>query len=242
MAGDSTLASMPAQRERGSHRATVLTFVALWLVSAATTTHAQTTAERAVDAAKQRWAGSPHGPMLERILPPTFAVTQLPEPTSRGAQLLVRYCVQCHHLSNPAMHEAEKWPKVVTRMVARIAGNGNMGPLMKDMMAGVQAPSAEETSVLVRYLQKHAQRPIAAEKYPELRLAGGQSFRLACQQCHVLPDPARYTAKQWPAVVARMEQNMEWMNRVVGTQVDPREPQLRIEEINAFLARHARRQ
>ncbi len=96
--------------------------------------------------------------------------------------------------------------------------------------------------MLVRYLQKHAQRPIAAEKYPELRLAGGQSFRLACQQCHVLPDPARYTAKQWPAVVARMEQNMEWMNRVVGTQVDPREPQLRIEEINAFLARHARRQ
>jgi hypothetical protein len=33
---------------------------------------------------------------------------------------------------------------------------------------------------------------------------------------------------------------MEWMNRVVGTQPIPGEPQLRIDEINAFLAKHAR--
>lgn len=179
--------------------------------------------------------------MLERILPPTFVASQLPETGSRGAQLFMRYCVQCHHLSNPAMHEAQKWPKVVARMVARIDGKGNMGPLMKDMMVGVQAPSADETRELVRYLQKHAQRPIEAQKYPDLGLQSGQSFRLACQQCHVLPDPARYTARQWPLVVARMERNMEWMNRVVGSQADPREPQLRIDEINAFLARHARK-
>lgn len=208
----------------------------------APTAWSNTGAERAVETARQRWTTSPHGPMLERILPPTFPAANLPEPASRGAQLFVRYCVQCHHLSNPAMHEAEKWPKVVARMVARIEGKGNMGPLMKDMMAGVQSPSADETRLLVRYLQQHAQQPIAANQYPELRQPAGQSFRLACQQCHVLPDPARYTAKQWPAVVARMEQNMAWMNRVVGSQADPREPQLRIEEINAFLARHARRE
>jgi hypothetical protein len=43
--------------------------------------------------AKKRWESSPHGPMLERILPPTFGLQQLPEPRSRGAELLVAYCV-----------------------------------------------------------------------------------------------------------------------------------------------------
>lgn len=42
-------------------------------------------------------------------------------------------------------------------------------------------------------------------------------------------------------MVARMEKNMEWMNRVVGSKPLPGEPQLRIEDINAFLARHARK-
>jgi len=43
------------------------------------------------------------------------------------------------------------------------------------------------------------------------------------------------------AVVARMQENMEWMNRVVGTRPMPGEPQLRIEDINAFLAKYARK-
>ncbi len=50
-----------------------------------------------------------------------------------------------------------------------------------------------------------------------------------------------HTAREWPAVVARMQKNMEWMNRVVSSKAVPGEPQLRIEEINAFLKRHARR-
>ena len=56
-----------------------------------------------------------------------------------------------------------------------------------------------------------------------------------------LPDPQRHTAKEWPGVVARMQKNMEWMNRVVGSKPVPGEPQLKIEDINAFLIRHARR-
>jgi cytochrome c2 len=152
----------------------------------------------------------------------------------------VRYCVQCHYLSNPAMHDAEKWPRVVERMVGRIDGKGNMGALMKEMMAGVTAPSPEETATLVAYLKKHAQQPITPAKYPELTQPAGLSFRVACQQCHALPDPQRYSAREWPTVVARMERNMAWMNRVVGTSADPREPQLRIEDINGFLVRNAR--
>jgi cytochrome c2 len=194
-----------------------------------------------IDAAKRRWAESPHGPLLERILPPTFEARALPEPGSRGAQLAMRYCVQCHNLPNPAMHHAPKWPGIVERMVLRMQGRGNLGELMADMMAGVKAPSAEETAALVAYLQKHGQAPLDPQRYPEVFQPAGEAFRLACNQCHVLPDPRRHTAAEWRVVVSRMQHNMQWMNRVVGSQPIPGEPQLRVEEINAFLARHARR-
>ncbi|MDH4093203.1 MAG: hypothetical protein OEV81_00275 [Betaproteobacteria bacterium] len=191
--------------------------------------------------AKRRWAESPHGPMLERILPPTFDAAKMPEPGSAGARLTMQYCVQCHNLPNPAMHHAAKWPTIVERMVYRMEGKGNYGTLMFEMMAGVKAPSTEEAQTLVAYLQKHGQKPLDARKYPEAFTAAGEPFRLACNQCHVLPDPKRYTAKEWPAVVARMQENMEWMNRVVGTRPIPGEPQLRIDAINAFLAKYARK-
>jgi len=191
--------------------------------------------------AKKRWLESPHGPMLERILPPTFEAWQLPEPKSRGAQLTLQYCVQCHNLPNPAMHHAAKWPGIVDRMVPRMEGRGNMGKLMADMMAGVKAPSLQDAKIVVAYLRKHAQKPLDPKKYPEAFTAAGEPFRLACNQCHTLPDPQRHTAAQWRSVVARMQENMEWMNRVVGSKPMPGEPALRVEEINAFLARHARK-
>ena len=192
------------------------------------------------DAARKRWAESPHGPLLERILPPGFDADMLPESGSRGAQLTLRYCVQCHNLANPAMHEARKWPRIVERMVLRMQGRGNMGRLMADMMAGVDAPDPEETKLLLAYLRKYAQKPLDAARYPEVNTPAGESFRLACGQCHVLPDPRRHTAAEWPAVVARMQKNMEWMNRVVGSKPVPGEPQLNVDAINAFLARRAR--
>jgi cytochrome c5 len=194
-----------------------------------------------LDEAKKRWAESPHGPLLERILPPTFAARQLPERASAGAELTVRYCVQCHNLPNPAMHHAAKWPPIVERMVLRMEGRGNLGPLMSDMMAGVKAPTAEEKRTLLAYLRRYAQKPLDPQRYPDVNRPEGEAFRLACSQCHVLPDPQRHTAAEWRAVVARMQENMEWMNRVVGTKPVPGEPQLRVEEIDAFLARHARR-
>ncbi len=194
-----------------------------------------------VSEARKRWEASPHGPLLERILPPTFEASQLPEPRSQGARLTLRYCVQCHNLANPAMHHAEKWPGIVERMVLRMEGRGNLGPLMSEMMAGVKAPNEEETRAIVAYLRKHAQTPLDPKAYPEVNRPSGEAFRLACNQCHVLPDPKRHTAAEWRAVVARMQENMEWMNRVVGSKPMPGEPQLRIEEINAFLAKYARR-
>lgn len=179
--------------------------------------------------------------MLERIIPPGFTAKMLPEPASRGAQLTARYCVQCHNLANPAMHEAKRWPSVITRMVPRMEGKGNMGKLMAEMMAGVEAPTPDEQKAIVAYHRKHAQKPLDEAKYPEVNRAAGESFRIACQQCHVLPDPQRHTAAEWRAVVARMQANMEWMNRVVGSKPAPGEPRLKIEDINAFLAKHAKR-
>ena len=197
-----------------------------------------------LDEARSRWAKSPQGPMLERLLPPTFAPQQLPEADSQGARLTLRYCVQCHNLANPAMHHAEKWPAIVDRMVVRMEGRGNLGRLMAEMMAGVKAPTPEETRTLTDYLQRHAQVPLDPKRYPEVNRPSAEAFRLACNQCHVLPDPKRHTRAEWPAVVARMQENMEWMNRVVGTQPSSDraagEPQLRVEEINAFLRRYAR--
>jgi hypothetical protein len=178
--------------------------------------------------------------MLERILPPGFEPSMLPEPESREAGLAVRYCVQCHNLPNPAMHHAEKWPRIVERMVLRMRGRGNMGRLMTEMMAGVAAPSDAEAAALLGYLKRHAQRPLDPNRYPDVATPAAEPFRLACQQCHVLPDPKRHTAHEWPAVVARMQRNMEWMNRVVGSRPVKGEPQLRIPDINAWLIKHAR--
>ena len=92
-------------------------------------------AERPVEEAKRAWASSPHGAMLTRILPPTVEPRNLPQAESAGAKLTVRYCVQCHHLPNPRMHTAERWTSVIDRMVWRMQGNGNMGEVMKEMMA-----------------------------------------------------------------------------------------------------------
>lgn len=191
--------------------------------------------------AKKRWQASPHGPLLERILPPTFDAARLPERQSNGAKLVLAYCVQCHNLPNPAMHHAAKWPGIVRRMVLRMEGKGNLGILMAEMMAGVKAPGAEDTQTIIAYLRRHAQKPLDPARYPEVNQPSGEAFRLACNQCHVLPDPRRYTAAEWRRVVARMQENMEWMNRVVGSKPVPGEPRLEVEEINAFLARHARK-
>ena len=194
-----------------------------------------------LDAVRKRWAESPLGPTLERIIPPGIEPRALPEPDGAGARLVVRYCVQCHNLASPAMHDAGKWPAIVERMVVRMQGRGNLGKVMAQMMAGLQAPAADEKRALVAYLSRHAQSPLDPKQVPEINARSAEPFRLACQQCHALPDPRRHTAKEWPAIVARMERNMEWMNRVVGSKPVPGEPQLRIEDINAFLSRNARR-
>lgn len=208
--------------------------------------------DRLAGESRARWAASRHGPMLMRILPERVQPSQLPDAGSRGARLTALYCVQCHHLPVPAMHDAASWPAIVRRMVPRMEGRGNLGPLMADLMrapgAGeraLAAPDAEEAREIVAYLRRHAQRGLDPDARPALAEAlghgSGRTFADACSQCHVLPDPAQHTADEWPRVVERMQRNLQWMNRVVGGRPDAREPQLSVPEIVGFLQRHARR-
>lgn len=210
--------------------------------------------DRLASESVRRWESSAHGQMLVRILPQRLRPSTLPEPASEGARLTALYCVQCHHLPSPAMHEAGQWEKVVERMLPRMRGEGNLGQLMARMMVGpaaagesarpLAAPTAPELAQIVAYLRRHALAPIDESAPPALKreLAGddGRMFAQACSQCHALPDPASHAAGDWPDVVRRMQGYMQWMNRVAGDRADPREPQLRPAAITAFLQRHAR--
>ncbi len=185
------------------------------------------------------WSHTPHGKMLERILPKAVTSPQLPEARSEGARLLAQYCVQCHHLPNPAMHTAQRWKPVVERMVWRMRGGGNLGAVMKELMEGVRAPTDAEVAAMTDYLQKHGQRGIDAD-HPALRTAAGQMYSIACAQCHELPDPQRHTAGEWPAVVQRMRGYMEKANTVTGDASLRTTPELRTADIVRLLQRYAR--
>jgi mono/diheme cytochrome c family protein len=198
---------------------------------------AQDTAE--VARAKYLWSQSPYGRLLERILPPSIAPDELPEPRSEGARLMARYCVQCHYLPNPEMHTPDKWTVIVVRMVWRMRGKGNLGTLMKEMMDRVEAPGDDEVRTLTAYLRKHGQGEMDP-MHPALKTEAGQMFTIACTQCHGLPDPKRHTAREWPRVVERMKRHMAWANTIVGADEFKTTPVLDTSEIVRFLQRHAR--
>lgn len=203
---------------------------------------AQVSAQATVSGSEQArrlWAGSPHGAMLERIVPPSLDARELPDASSQGARLTARYCVQCHHLVNPAMHTPARWKSVVDRMVWRMRGNGNMGGLMKEMMAQVSAPSDGEVETLTRYLQKFGQSEIDP-RHPAMATRAGEMFSIACSQCHAAPDPRRHTAREWPGVVERMKRHMSWANVVVGPPELRTTPELKTDEIVALLKRYAK--
>ena len=138
------------------------------------------------------------------------------------------------------MHTAARWVPIVKRMVWRMQGKGNLGTVMKEMMADVAAPSVAEADTLTAYLQRHGQGEIDPA-HPALQSEAGQMFSIACSQCHALPDPQRHTAKEWPAVVERMRSHMAWANTVVGTRELRTNPELQTDQIIALLQRYARK-
>lgn len=216
-----------------------LALAALTCAVAAGAAESEIPASPEVARAQYLWSKSPHGAMLERILPRSIEPRELPEPASEGARLTARYCVQCHYLPSPPMHTADKWTTTVVRMVWRMQGKGNLGSLMREMMDNVEAPTDSEVATLTRYLRRHGQQEMDPA-HPALASEPGKMYGIACSQCHALPDPRRHTSREWPAVVERMKRHMAWANTVVGAAELKTHPTLQTGEIVRFLQRHAR--
>ncbi len=162
-----------------------------------------------------------HGPM-----PPGINPALLSEPKSQGAQLLKRYCAQCHGLPGPGKHTAAEWPAVVDRMKSRFNMHSRM-------MGGIVVPSESEYRIVIAYLQKYALKPLTSKKLSGSNTPAGKSFRAICAQCHALPDPGQHTPNEWPGVVTRMQKNMIAMGKTPLNKATAK-------EITGFLQRYER--
>ena len=132
--------------------------------------------------------------------PPGVNAADLPEPNTKGAQLLVQYCAQCHNLPTPGMHSATDWPSIARRMWLRMEW---LPPTL-----GVKVPTMAERFGMLDYLTGNALRVSAANLPPG---PGRETFELVCSRCHALPDPRVHSPADWPTVFSRMQQNMERM-------------------------------
>ncbi len=154
----------------------------------------------------------------EIALPPAgVQPADLPDPTSRGAQLEAKFCAQCHSLPAPTAHSATDWPGVARRMWLR------MEWLPESL--GVQVPAAAERYEILQYLAANALK-VSGSVLPAGR--GRETFALICSRCHALPDPRVHSPEDWAIVFARMERNMERMKVAPPTGSQP-------EEILAYL-------
>jgi cytochrome c5 len=141
--------------------------------------------------------------------PPGVAAADLPDPASQGAQLVGRYCAQCHELPSPTMHSATDWPSIARRMWLRTEF---LSPAL-----GVKVPTMAERFAMLDYLTGNALR-VRGANLPAGR--GRDDFSRVCSQCHALPDPRVHSREDWPTVYARMQRNMERMRVAppTGTQ------------------------
>lgn len=149
-------------------------------------------------------------------LPEGIPAADLPDPRSRGARLVARYCSQCHGLPSPRRHAPDDWEATARRMFRRMdhmqhmhGMGGMMGGEMHSRMMDVSTPTAAEQRAILAYLREHAMRGTRAEALPEGE--GREAFREVCSRCHALPDPAQHSSDEWPAVVRRMRGHMDRM-------------------------------
>jgi cytochrome c5 len=124
----------------------------------------------------------------------------LPEAGSNRAQLVAKYCAQCHALPAPTAHSATDWPSVARRMWLRMEW-------LPDSV-GVHVPTSAERYEMLQYLTVNALK-VSGSVLPAGR--GREAFAQVCSRCHALPDPRVHSKDDWAIVYARMERNMERM-------------------------------
>ncbi len=170
--------------------------------------------------------------MMSNVVPAGIKPKDLPDPDSKGAKLLVRYCTPCHNLPSPSMHTAEQWPDVADRMFYRMSmmsGGRGMG-----MMMNIEAPSVEDQKTIVAYLKAHALKSISPGAIPAPESKEAVYFKKTCSQCHALPDPKLFTADEWPGIVDRMQGYAKSMGKKEITNGEKK-------EIVEYLKIHSRR-
>lgn len=78
------------------------------------------------------------------------AAASLPEPESKGAQLVSKYCSQCHASPSPSLHTGEEWGEITSRMRAHISDQAQA------TAGSVKMPSATELDAITTYLDQYA--------------------------------------------------------------------------------------
>jgi cytochrome c5 len=141
-------------------------------------------------------------------MPVALAPGDLPDPTSRGAQLTTQYCGQaCHGLPAPSTHSSTDWPVVLRRMWLRMSS--------LDTAYQVAVPTAAERVLILDYMLANALQ-VTAGWLPDA--PGRLLFAQKCGACHGLPDPAQHSPDDWVAVVRRMNTRMEHLLGTVLSQ------------------------
>ena len=158
--------------------------------------------------ASHPWGGVDLCQTRRDIVPPGIAPTLLPQRDSTGATLLQRYCTQCHNLPGPGRHTREEWPGVLARMETLM----QVSRFYRGLLGPVAMPNTQEQAELRAYLEQNALHPLPpAPALPASR--SRQIYAAACGDCHAAPDPRPYSTRDWPALLARMEQHRVTMAR-----------------------------
>lgn len=136
---------------------------------------------------------------------------ELPQADSPAAQLVAKYCIQCHTIPSPSIHQGNEWDRALSRMFWR------MESLSRQQRSGwwpwpsssntVKVPTLEEQERITHYIKKHSLR--RARTIPEPASAGAEVFKYTCSQCHVLPDISIHSADEWPRTVEKMQKYLD---------------------------------
>ncbi|MES9855414.1 MAG: hypothetical protein ABW166_02260 [Sedimenticola sp.] len=102
--------------------------------------------------ASHTWADIDLCEVYKDKLPPGLTPESLPEAHSQGAELVNRYCSQCHNLPAPDRHTTTEWQGVAANMFMLMDLSNRFGGLM----GRVETMQQQEQEIVLAYLARHA--------------------------------------------------------------------------------------